>query len=262
MAKGRLENLNALVTGGSRGIGLAIARRFAEEGANVCICARRKGPLEESANELQQAGYKVIAHVADVSDPGSVQKLVEQVSTEFKQVDILVNNAGIQICRRFVDYTLEEFDQVVKTNLYGVFLVTKALLPSMIERKKGRIINMASTAGKWGSRNQSAYNASKHAIVGLTRCIGLEVAPFNITVNAICPGVVEDTDMMAPFLDQQSKLYGVGKEDLLKMAISQIPIRRMIQPREVADFAVYLASDESAGMTCQSVAVCGGYIMV
>ncbi len=174
----------------------------------------------------------------------------------------LVNNAGIQIVHSFLDYTLEEFDQVIKTNLYGVFLVTRSVLPGMIEGKKGKIVNIASTAGKWGSRNQSAYNASKHAVVGLTRCLGLEVAPFNITVNAICPGAVEGTDMMEPFLEQNSKYYGIPKENLLGVLLTQSPMRRLIRPAEVADLAVYLASDESAGMTCQSIALCTGYTMV
>jgi meso-butanediol dehydrogenase / (S,S)-butanediol dehydrogenase / diacetyl reductase len=262
MGKGRLENLNALITGGSRGIGLAIARRFAEEGANLFICGRSRESLEKCANELRQTGHKAVIHTADVSDPGSVQEMVEHVLKEFKTVDILVNNAGIQIVRSFLDYTLEEFDQVIKTNLYGLFLVTRSVLPGMIEGKKGRIVNIASTAGKWGSRNQSAYNASKHAVVGLTRCLGLEVAPFNITVNAICPGAVEGTDMMEPFLEQNSKYYGIPKENLLGMLLTQSPMRRLIRPAEVADLAVYLASDESAGMTCQSIALCTGYTMV
>lgn len=262
MGKERLENLNALITGGSRGIGLAIAHRFAQEGANLFICGRNRESLEQCANELRQMGRKVFVHAADVTDPGSVREMVEHVLEEFKTVDVLVNNAGIQICRSFVDYTLEEFDQVIKTNVYGVFLVTQGVLPGMIERKKGKIINIASTAGKWGSRNQSAYNASKHAVVGLTRCLGLEVAPFNITVNAICPGAVAGTDMMEPFLEQQSKYYGIPKENLLGALLAQSPMRRLIQPEEVADLAVYLASDESAGMTCQSIALCTGYTMV
>ena len=261
MGKGRLENLNALITGGGRGIGLAIACRFAEEGANLFISGRSLGSLEEAAHELRKFGHKVAIHSADVSNPESVKGMVEQALKEFSTIDILVNNAGIQICRSFGDYTLEEFDQTMKTNLYGTFMVTKSVLPGMIARKKGRIINVASTAGKWGSRNQSAYNASKHAIVGLTRCLGLEVAPLGITVNAICPGAVE-TDMLEPFLVNQAKYYGIPKENLLPALLGQVPIRRLLQSKEIADFAVYLASDESAGMTCQSVAVCGGLTMV
>ena len=255
-AKRKLEKRNALITGGSRGIGRAIAYRFAEEGANLFICARHAGPLEETAAELRQLGGKVVTHVADVSDQKSVQEMAQYALGKLKQIDILVNNAGIYIGHPFLDYSLDEFDQIIKVNLYGVFLVTQAILPRMIERKKGKIINIASSAGKWGSRNQSAYNASKHGVVGLTRCLGLEMATFNINVNAICPADVEKTDMSIP-------LEG-SKEGMLrrKKALSVIPMQRFLQPEEVAHLALYLASDESNGMTAQSIAIGGGYIMV
>lgn len=257
----KLENRNALITGGSRGIGKAIAGRFVEEGANVFLCARREGPLEETARELRKMDSKVVTHVADVADQHSVQAMVRRALNEFGWIDILVNNAGTGIPRRFVEYSLEEFDQVMKVNLYGVFLVTQAILPGMMERKKGKIVNIASTAGKWGSRNQSAYNASKHGVVGLTRSIALEMAPFHINVNAICPAGV-DGDMMDSMVEYWAGQLGVSKEQTRKNIISRSPIDRLIRPEEVASLAVYLASDESDGMTAQSLSLCGGYIMV
>lgn len=261
-ANRKLENKNAVITGGSLGIGRAIARCFAEEGANLFLCARRAGPLEETANELRRTGVRVIPHVADASDQESVKEMVNHAAQEFQRIDILVNNVGLYIPRRFVDYTLDEFDRTIKVNVHSVFLVTQGILPYMMEQKKGRIINIASTAGKWGSRGQSAYNASKHAVVGLTRCIALETAPFNIRVNAVCPALVDETDMTDPLLEFAAKGLGVSKEEARKDAMSRMPIGRFIKPDEVAALCLYLASDESDCMTAQSIALCGGYTMI
>ncbi len=261
VTRGRLENRNALITGGSRGIGKAISRRFIEEGANIFLCARGESALKETAEQLRQVGGKVAIHVADVSDQGSVERMVGHALAEFGVLDILVNNAGIMMPRRFMDYSFEEFDQVMKVNFYGLFHVTRAVLPSMMERKRGKIINMASTAGKWGSMNQSAYNASKHAVVGLTRCLALEMAPFHINVNAICPAGVEG-DEIDSMVEHWANQLKVTKEQARKNIVSRSPIGRFINPTEVAALAVYLASDESDAMTAQSLSLCGGYLMV
>jgi meso-butanediol dehydrogenase / (S,S)-butanediol dehydrogenase / diacetyl reductase len=261
VTKGRLENRNALITGGSRGIGKAIARRFVVEGANVFLCARGESTLKETAEELRQVGGKVAIHLADVSDQGSVEGMVGHALAEFGVLDILVNNAGMTKSGRFMDYSFEEFERVMEVNLYGVFHVTRAVLPSMMERKRGKIINMASTAGKWGSMNQSAYNASKHAVVGLTRCLALEMAPFHINVNAICPAGVEG-DEIDSLVEYWARKLNVTKEQARKNIASRSPIGRFINPDEVAALAVYLASDESDAMTAQSLSLCGGYLMV
>ncbi|MFH1091455.1 MAG: SDR family NAD(P)-dependent oxidoreductase [Pseudomonadota bacterium] len=257
----RLQDRIALITGASRGIGRVIAQRFAEEGADLFICATNPGPMEKAAAELRNSGVKVAARPADVSDQQSVRDMVQAALSEFGRIDILVNNAGVAKVSRFIDYSLEDFDRTIKVNLYGVFHVTQAVLPGMMERKKGKIVNIASTAGKWGSRHQSAYNASKHAIVGLTRCIGLEMGPFNINVNAICPGLVE-TGMVESFYKDHSKAAGITEEALKNYILSQTPLQRLVQAKDVADLAVFLASEESNNMTCQSITVSGGYIMV
>ena len=259
--KGRLENRYALITGGSRGIGKAIARRFVEEGASVFLCARGESALNETAEELRQMGGKVAIHAADVSDPGSVERMVGRALAEFGVFDILVNNAGIMMAKRFMDYTFEEFDRIMKVNFYGVWHVTRAVLPSMMERKKGKIVNIASTAGKWGSLHQSAYNTSKHAVVGLTRCLALEMAPFQINVNAICPAGVEG-DEIDSMLEHWAKELNISKDQARKNITARSPIGRFINPEEVAALAVYLASDESDAMTAQSLSLCGGYLMV
>jgi NAD(P)-dependent dehydrogenase (short-subunit alcohol dehydrogenase family) len=259
--KGKLENRRALITGGSRGIGKAIARRFVEEGANVFLCARGERALKETAEELRPMVGKVATQVADVSDQGSVERLVAQALAEFGVLDILVNNAGIMAAKRFMDYTFEEFDRIMKVNFYGVYHVTRAVLPSMMERKQGKIINLASTAGKWGSMNQSAYNTSKHAVVGLTRCLALEMAPFHINVNAICPAGVEG-DEIESMVEHWAKELNISKDQARKNITARSPIGRFINPEEVAALAVYLASDESDAMTAQSLSLCGGYLML
>ena len=175
--------------------------------------------------------------------------------------DILVNNAGIHIAASFLDYSFEDFKNVLEVNVYSVFHVTQAALPKMVERKAGRIINMASSAGKWGSRNQSAYNASKHAMVGITRCLALELAPHNILTNAICPWVVE-TDLADSFMKQHSAAAGVPLETLQENLKNTVPIKRWIQPADVANLAVFLGSDESSYINGQSWSVDGGYTMI
>jgi meso-butanediol dehydrogenase/(S,S)-butanediol dehydrogenase/diacetyl reductase len=258
----KLKDRNALITGGSRGIGRAIAFRFAEEGANLFICSRSEGQLQQTANELKDRGAKVVSRVADVSVQDSVRAMVQYALEEMGPIDILVNNAGVgSKTRPFLEYSLEDFDQIVKVNLYGVFHVTQAVLPGMIARKRGKVINIASTAGKWGSRNQSAYNISKHGVVGLTRCVALEMAPYNINVNAICPWIVE-TDIIQYGIEQRSKTMGISKKDVVEMLKKNSPLGRFLKPEEIANLALFLASDDSDTMTAQSLSMCGGYIMV
>jgi meso-butanediol dehydrogenase/(S,S)-butanediol dehydrogenase/diacetyl reductase len=259
--KRRLENLNALITGGTKGIGRAIATRYAEEGANLFLCARSAGPLDNTSADLRKLGAKVVSHAADVSDQKSVKEMVQHAIKELGEIDILVNNAGYAKSSPFLDYSLEEFEQTIKVNLYGVFHVSQAVLPGMIKRKKGKVINIASTGGKWGSRNQSVYNASKHGVVGLTRCMALEMAPYKINVNAICPYTVE-TEMILPLLEKNAKLLEISSEEILKRLAAASPLGRIIQPADVAHLAVYLASEESDSMTAQSISVCGGYLMI
>jgi NAD(P)-dependent dehydrogenase (short-subunit alcohol dehydrogenase family) len=259
--RGKLANRNALITGGSRGIGKAIAQRFIDEGANIFLCARGERDLNETVLQLREMGGRVAGCAADVSIRESVEQMVKLALAEFGALDILVNNAGVMMPKLFTDYSLNEFDQVMKVNLYGVFHVTQAVLPVMIERKKGKIINIASTAGKWGSMHQSAYNASKHAVIGITRCLALEMAPSHINVNAICPAGVEG-DEIDSMIEHWANRLGVTKEQARKNITSRSPIGRFIAPEEVAALAVYLASDESDAMTAQSLSLCGGYLMI
>lgn len=257
----RLAGRTALVTGGSRGIGLAIADAFAAEGCALWLNARDPVRLEAAARDLAaRHGVSVRAHAADVCDEQAVAAMAAAVTADGAP-DILVNNAGIHVANAFLDYSFTDFRRVIESNVYSVFLVTQALLPGMIAGGGGRVINLASTAGKWGSRNQSAYNASKHAVVGLTRCLGLEMAPHNVLVNAICPWIV-DTDMATGFMQRHAAVTGVSAEELAARMNQGVPLGRWIEPREVAGLAVYLASDEASYINGQAWAVDGGYTMI
>ncbi len=257
----RLAGKTALITGGSRGIGYAIATAFAAEGCNLVLNARDETRLRTCAAELSSRfDVRVEVAAADVCDGAAVRAMVAAAERQ-APLDILVNNAGIHIPNAFLDYSFEQFRAVMESNVYSVFHVTQAVLPAMIARAHGRVINLASTAGKWGSRNQSAYNASKHAVVGITRCLGLEMAPHNVLVNAICPWVV-DTDMATGFMDQHAAITGISAAELKQRMNATVPLGRWIEPREVAGLALYLASDEASYINGQAWTVDGGYTMI
>ncbi|MCK7505348.1 MAG: SDR family oxidoreductase [Desulfobacterales bacterium] len=264
MGKGRLENLNALITGGGRGIGLGIARRFAEEGANLFISGRSKGTLEEAAKELNKFGHKVFIHSADVSNPELVKGMVEHALKEFSTIDILLlTMPALECARSFGDYTLEEFDQIMKTNLYGTFLVTQGVLPGMIARKKGRIINIASTAGKWGSKNQSAYNASKHRHRWFNKMFRAGNGAARRYRKCHLPRCGRNGYDRNLILVEQSKYYGISKENFLPALLGQIPIRMGYSRVKVLQTLRFiLPATNPLCMTCQSIAVCGGITMV
>ena len=150
---------------------------------------------------------------------------------------------------------------MLETNVYGVLHVTQFVLPGMIARRAGRVINLASTAGKGGTRNQSAYNASKHAVVGLTRCLALEMAAHQVLVNAICPWVV-DTDMATSFISEHAAVLGIDAQQATANFVANVPLKRFIRPEEVAAVAVFLGSDESSYVNGQSWAIDGGYTMI
>ena len=257
----RLAGKTALITGGSRGIGRAIAAAFAAEGCAIVLNAREPARLEDAAAALQNAhAVPVMALACDVTDRDGVRAMVATAAA-WRPLDILVNNAGIHVPARFIDYTFDDFKRVIESNVYSVFHVTQAVVPAMMERQRGRIINLASTAGKWGSRNQSAYNASKHAVVGITRCLGLEMAPYNVLVNAICPWIV-DTDMVRGFMEQHAAIAGVEPHEFATRLNATVPLGRWIQPAEVAGLALYLASDEASYINGQAWTVDGGYTLI
>jgi len=257
----RLEGKTALVTGASRGIGAAIAEAYAAAGANLALCARQAAPLERLAARLREEyGIDALACPCDVADRDAVQAAVARAEA-WRPLDVLVNNAGVYAAGRFIDFPADEFRRMLEVNVLGVVGVTQAVLPGMIARGGGRVINLASTAGKWGTRNQSAYNASKHAVIGLTRCLALELAPQGVLVNAICPWIV-DTDLGEELVAGLARSAGVPVEAFGETLRNAVPLKRLLRPAEVAGLAVYLASDEASYVNGQSWAVDGGYTMV
>ena len=256
---GRLAGKRALITGASRGIGRAIAEAYAQEGADLFLTATARGNLEMTEAAIAGCGGRVFGHGVDVSDAAQVEAMFEAAVEAFGQVDVVVNNAGIYVGRPFQDYTAAEFDRVMQVNAYGVFHVMQRALRHMQANGGGKIVNIASTAGKWESPNQVAYNASKHAVVALTRCAALENAGIPINVNAICPGFVE-TDMVDQFRDHAERV-GVDFERFKADVFARSPMGRALQPEEIAHIAVYLGSRESDGMTGQTITISGGMRM-
>jgi len=257
----RLKNEVALITGAGRGIGRAIALRFAEEGAAVALLARSRSDLDDVVAAIEAVGDRAVAVPADVTDEGSVKAAVCRILVELGPIGILVNSAGIYRVARFWEQSLEEWKQVFDVNVHGAFIVTKAVLPGMIERRAGRVINLASTAGKWGTAQQAAYNASKHALLGMMRCLALETAQLGIRVNAICPSYVD-----SPMVDEQfpvlARLRGMTDEDLRASLEAGTPIGRLVRLDEIPPLAVYLASPESEGMTGQAITLDGGRLFI
>jgi NAD(P)-dependent dehydrogenase (short-subunit alcohol dehydrogenase family) len=257
----RLTNHVALVTGAGRGIGRAIAVRFAEEGASVAVLARSSDDLDDVVATIESVGGRAIATVADVTDEASVASAVGLTIRELGPIDVLVNCAGIYRVARFWQQSLREWKQIFDVNVHGAFIVTKAVVPGMIERRSGRVINLASTAAKWGTAQQAAYNASKHALLGMMRCLALETAQFGIRVNAICPSYVD-----SPMVDEQfpelARLRGMTEESLRASLDAGTPIGRLVRVEEILPLAVYLASPESDGMTGQALTLDGGRLFI
>jgi len=250
----RLNGKRAVITGGGRGIGKAIALAYVKEGAQCVITSMRFEDLEATAAEAPPG--TVIPIACDVSDGDSVSAMAAFVHQELGGADIVVNNAGIHAAGRFVDIEPETYSRLYEVNVVGVVRVSQAFLSGMIERQRGSIVNIASTAGLFESPGQAPYNASKHGTVGLTRCMALELASSGVTCNAICPGFVD-----TPMLDGFADLVGAESEELRKQLAKRTPMGRILSPDEIANLALYLGSDESSGMTGQTMAISNGMRM-
>jgi 3-hydroxybutyrate dehydrogenase len=258
----RLENRIALVTGGGRGIGRAIAIAFASEGAQVTVAARSFEQVEQVAREIvDKFSTKALPVVCDVSDAASVERLFKDVNESFgRGPDILVNNAGIAESAPLTKTGDELWQRHLAINLSGSFYCMRAALPQMIERGWGRIVNIASIAGKTGAPYIAAYSASKHGVLGLTRSSALEVASKGITVNAICPGYV-DTEMTTRGIENITKKTGMSADQAMESIRKMSPQNRIIEPEEVAALALLLASEEGRGINGQAINVDGGTVL-
>lgn len=247
---GKLDGKTAVVTGASRGIGRAIALELAKEGANIVVnYSGSKEKADEVVEEILKIGKKAIAVQANVADTESVQNLMKTALDEFGSIDILVNNAGITRDNLLMRMKEEEWDEVIQTNLKGVFLCTKAVTRQMMKQRSGRIINIASVVGVTGNAGQANYTAAKAGVIGLTKTTSRELASRNILVNAVAPGFIttEMTDALP--------------EDIKNSMLSQIPLAKLGKPEHVAKAVVFLASDDAEYITGQVLHVDGGIAM-
>ena len=258
----KLQNRLALITGGSRGIGRSIALAYAREGADIVVAARTLQHAEQVAIEISGAfNTKALALTCNVSDLASVQQMFGKVNEAFgRGADILVNNAGIAESAPLLKTDDDHWRRHLEINLSGTFYCMRAALGPMVERGWGRIINMASIAGKTGAPYIAAYTASKHGILGLTRSVALEVALKGVTVNAICPGYV-DTDMTSRGIENITSKTGLTAEQALESLKKMSPQNRLIDPEEVAALALLLASDDGRGINGQAINVDGGSVL-
>jgi 2-hydroxycyclohexanecarboxyl-CoA dehydrogenase len=239
----RFQDRTVLVTGASRGIGRSIALRFAEEGARVAVVARTAAALEETAKQAVELGGKSLAIPADITSPGAAEECVAAAEKAFGPVDILVNNAGVFIWRPFLKLSPEDWDRVLATNLTAAAAFCRAVLPGMVERRRGRIVNVASIHGMRGDANVAAQSAAKFGLIGLTQSLAREFRTCNVAVNAVSPGTVENKK------DEGDALHTE-------------PLAEKLWPRDVARAVLFLASDDAAGITGAVLEVLGGTHLV
>jgi meso-butanediol dehydrogenase/(S,S)-butanediol dehydrogenase/diacetyl reductase len=269
----RLFGKVAIVTGSGRGIGRAVALRLAREGADVVVAEINPETAETVAEEIQTLGRQARAHPVNVGCPAEIQALVERTAADFGRIDILVNVAGVAQTKPFLDMTEEDWDRVVDTNLKGTVFCMQAVGRQMIrqippevaargraERSYGKIVNFSSISGRRGRSVQMAYAASKAAIISATQSAALAFSPYNINVNAVCPGVVP-TPMWEQIDRDRSRLMGAPPGEALKAFVEKVPLLRAGSPEDVAGAVAFLCSADADYITGQTLNVDGGFEM-
>ncbi|MFC1885985.1 SDR family NAD(P)-dependent oxidoreductase [Thermodesulfobacteriota bacterium] len=258
----RLEKKVAIITGGGAGIGKAISLAFADEGADVVVAARTLSKLEETAGEIRSKGVRAMAIQADISEETQVQKVVNRTLAEYGRIDILVNNAAITgATANVVDIKLEDWNKELAVGLTGTMLCSKAVLKPMIAQQSGNIVNISSGAGRGGYPMRSPYSVIKWGVISLTQSMAMEVGTCNIRVNSVAPGWVEGerVDRAVRTRSEATGLsYDVVYEEVVQAASARSALRRIVTPDEVAGAVVFLASDESNGITGHTLDVNGG----
>jgi NAD(P)-dependent dehydrogenase (short-subunit alcohol dehydrogenase family) len=255
-----VERRHAVVTGGGRGIGAAIAEALARAGVDVTIMGRAAAALDEHADRLRRDhGIRATAITVDITDEYSVDAAFAGARAEIGEIHILVNNAGQAGSSSFLDISRDAWDRMFAVNVTGALLCTQRVLPAMLETRAGRIVNVASTAGLRGVARIAPYCASKHALIGLTRSLAIDVAQLGVTVNAVCPGYTEGA-MAQRAVATLVKGTGKSAEEALKMMTRPSALRRLVRPEEVAAMVVWLCSAEASAITGQAI-VLGGEII-
>ena len=250
----------AIVTGGGRGLGRAIALRFATEGAAVAVTGTGREHLEATAREIVAAGGRSLAVVTDVAKESDVARMVEATVREFGRLDILVNNAGIAGPTASVAETrCEDWEGTLAVNLTGAFLCAKHAIPHLMAQRSGRIINISSVAGLIGYAMRSPYAASKWGMIGLTRSLALELGTYGITVNAVAPGSVRGERIAAVVRDRAASLGKSIADIEREFYVDPTALKRMLDPEEIAGTALFLASDEARGITGETISVTAGF---
>lgn len=257
----RLINRVAAITGGGSGIGAAICRAFAAEGARVAVADLRPEAAEQVAAEIGLAGGQAAAWSLNVADRATVEHAADEIATRFGPVDIWVNNAGISRVVPFQECTDDLWDLILQVNLKGTFIGCQVALRQMLPRQRGVILNMSSQSGKTGNSQYAAYCASKFGIIGLTQSLAIEFARDGIRVNALCPGVVFTALWDEQHISDYGRKRTIKPEDVRPYLESKIPMGRLCTPEDVAQTAVFLASDDAAYITGQAINVSGGSVM-
>lgn len=257
----RVASKNAIVTGAAKGMGEAITTTLAREGANVFLTARDLNALKPVAQEVIDLGRQAFIHPCDVTDEDQVKAMVARAREVFGgQIDILVNVAGVTgpIETPVQNIPADEFDYTIRANVRGTFLPIKHVIPSMIERRSGKIVNIAGTSGLRGYPMRTAYSSSKWAVRGITRTVALEAGRHNINVNAVCPGIVE-TPRMEKLCHEKAKIRGWTYEQVYEEYVQDMALRRVTTVQDVANAVLFLCSEESRNITGQELAVDGGW---
>jgi NAD(P)-dependent dehydrogenase (short-subunit alcohol dehydrogenase family) len=255
-----LQGQVAIVTGAGRGIGRATALELAKLGADIVIAELDQNGADGTAKLVKDLGRRAAVIPTDVTKRADLAQMAERTKSQFGRIDILINNAGIYRAAATLDVTEEHWDAIMTINAKAVFFASQAVLPAMIAAKRGSIVSLASMAGKIGSKTNLPYNASKAAVVSMTKSLALAHAADGIRVNCVCPGFVE-TDMWQMVARDQSKLLGMTPDEFTRAREKSVPLGRMEKPQDVANVIAFLCTDRAGYMTGQALSVDGGLVM-
>jgi 3-hydroxybutyrate dehydrogenase len=254
-----VKNKSVMITGAASGIGYAIGKEFAMQGAKVMLIDMNQEKLTEAVASLKELGYMASGCICDVTNEDEINKAIDRTVEDFGRLDILINNAGMQYVAQIEEFPTATYEKMIKIMLVGPFIAIKHALPLMKKQGNGRIINMASINGLIGFAGKAAYNSAKHGLIGLTKVAALEAAEHGITVNAICPGYV-DTPLVRNQLQDLATTRNVALDQVLEEVIYPlVPQKRLLEVEEIANYALFLAGDKAKGITGQAVVLDGGY---